>query len=73
VLLVLLGLLLGLPIPLTNGLFAVLLLAFALALLERDGMLMLAAWIAGAAAIAVFGVLSGSLAAMAADWIGRVF
>lgn len=69
-LLVLLGLLLSLPIPLTNYLFGGLLLLFALALLERDGALMLVAWIAGAVAIAVFGVLSGNLAAMAMRWIG---
>lgn len=67
--LILLGLLLGLPIPLTNGLFGGLLLLFALALLERDGALMLLAWAAGAASIAVFGVLSGNLALMAARWI----
>ena len=67
--LVLLGLLLALPIPLTNGLFAALLLLFALALLERDGALLLVAWIASAVSIAVFGVLSGNLAAMAARWI----
>ena len=70
--LVLLGVLLALPIPLTNGLFGLLLLAFALALLERDGALMIVAWIAGIASIAVFGVLSGSLAAMAAEWIERL-
>ncbi len=68
--LVLLGLLLSLPIPLTNYLFGGLLLLFALALLERDGALMLVAWIAGAVAIAVFGVLSGNLAAMAMRAIG---
>lgn len=68
-LLVLLGLLLSLPIPLTNFLFGGLLLLFALALLERDGRLMGLAWAAGAIAVAVFGVLSGNLAAMAARWI----
>lgn len=68
-LLILLGLLLGLPIPLTNGLFAGLLLLFALALLERDGVLMLVSWLAGAAGIAVFGVLSGNLAMMVARWV----
>lgn len=69
VVLILLGLLLGLPIPLTNGLFGGLLLLFALALLERDGALMLVAWVAGVASIAIFGVLSGNLALMAARWI----
>ena len=38
-----------------------LLLLFALALLERDGALLLAAWIAGAIAVVVFGFLSGNL------------
>lgn len=69
VLLVLLGLLLALPIPLTNGIFCGLVLLFALALLERDGALMLAAWIAGAASVTTLGVLSGNLAAMLARWI----
>ena len=69
VLLLLLGLLLSLPIPLTNYLFGVLLLAFALALLERDGAMMLVAWIAGAIAVGIFGVLSGNLAAQAAKFI----
>lgn len=68
-LLVLLGLLLALPIPLTNGIFGGLLLLFALALLERDGALIVVAWIAGAVSVAIFGVLSGSLAAMAARWV----
>ena len=67
-LLVLLGILLSLPIPFTNYLFGLLLLMFALALLERDGRLMVLAWVAGAAAVAVFGVLSGQLAAMGARW-----
>ena len=67
-LLVLLGLLLSLPIPLTNYLFAGLLLAFALALIERDGALMLAAWVAGSVAVTVFGLLSGNLAAMTMRW-----
>ncbi len=72
-LLVLLGLLLALPIPFTNYVFGVLLLAFALALLERDGALMLVAWAAGVIAIGFFGVLSGALAATASEWLGRLF
>jgi hypothetical protein len=71
-LLVLLGLLLSLPIPFTNFLFGGLLVVFALALLERDGYLMAIAWVAGVIAIAVFGILSGSLAAAAARWIDRL-
>lgn len=72
VLLVLLGILLALPIPFTNYVFGFLLLLFALALLERDGALLLVAWIAGAIAVVVFGVLSGnlveSLTALLAKW-----
>jgi hypothetical protein len=68
-LLILLGLLLSLPIPFTNFLFGGLLLLFALALLERDGYLMVGAWVTGGIAVAVFGVLSGQLAAMAAPWV----
>ena len=54
-----LGLLLSLPIPFTNYILAGLLLLFALALLERDGVLMLVAWGAGLAAIASFSALAG--------------
>lgn len=71
-LLVLLGVLLSLPIPFTNFLFGALLLLFALALLERDGRLMAVAWVLGAVAVAVFGVLSGSLATMIGGWIDRL-
>ena len=46
-LLLALGVLLALPIPATNYLFGAALLAFALALLERDGMLLALAWLAG--------------------------
>lgn len=72
-LLVLLGVLLALPIPFTNYVFGLLLLAYAFALLERDGLLMLGCWIAGAAAIVVFGVASGALAAAASHWLGQLF
>lgn len=67
--LVLLGTLLALPIPFTNYLFAGLLLFYALALLERDGVLMLLAWAAGVIAIYVFGAVSGNLAAMLWAWV----
>jgi len=65
-LLVLLGLLLALPIPLTNYLFGAILLLFSLAMLERDGALMLVAWIGGSATVASFGLASGKLAAAVA-------
>ncbi len=72
-LLVLLGILLALPIPLTNYLFGALLMFYALALLERDGALMLIAWIAGIVAIVVFGILGGTLAAAATQWMDSLF
>lgn len=71
-LLILLGLLLALPIPFTNVLFALLLLSVALALLERDGRLLLVAWLAGSTAVLVFGILSGELAQRTAWWLDRV-
>jgi hypothetical protein len=70
-LLVVLGVLTSLPIPFTNFVFGGLLLLFALALLERDGALMLVSWGMGATAIAVFGVLSGTLAAQATRFLDR--
>lgn len=45
-LLTLLGILLALPIPFTNYLFGVMMLAYAIALIERDGALLLGLWIA---------------------------
>ncbi len=68
-LLVLLGFLLALPIPFTNVVFALLLLLIALALLERDGRLLLVSWLTGSIAVLIFGVLSGELARQSAWWI----
>ena len=72
-LLILLGVLLALPIPFTNYVFGVLLLLFALALLERDGALKLVAWIAGGTAVIVFGFLSGHLVAATTEFVARWF
>ncbi len=72
-LLVLLGLLLSLPIPFTNFLFGFQLLLFSLALLERDGALMLFNWIAALAAIAFFGFSSGQLVGYTVDLFQRWF
>jgi hypothetical protein len=49
--LVLLGVLLALPIPLTNYPFGLLLVLYALALVERDGLLQLVAWTLGLATL----------------------
>ena len=72
-LVVLLGLLLALPIPFTNYVFGVLLLLFALALLERDGALLLVAWIVGGVAVVVFGFLSGNLVESLSTLIAKWF
>lgn len=69
-LLVVLGLLLALPLPLTNYLFGAILLAYAIALIERDGRLMAVAWVAGIIEIVVIGVMSGTIAAWLADLFG---
>lgn len=56
-LLIVLGLLLALPIPLTNYPFGIILVVFAVALIERDGKAMLLAWALGLAelvAVALF-------------------
>ena len=52
-LLLVLGIMLGLPLPLTNYPFGLILLFFAFALIERDGRLMLLAWALGLAEIAL--------------------
>ena len=68
----LLGVLTSLPIPFTNFLFGAMALMFALALLERDGALMLLAGVATAIAVAVSGVLSGTLVEGAMHWLRAV-
>ena len=71
-LLVLLGLLLALPIPLTNYLLGGLILLYALALLQRDGALMLVAWGLGIVALVTTGALSGGLIAAMQPWIDKL-
>ncbi|MGV8959180.1 MAG: exopolysaccharide biosynthesis protein [Stenotrophomonas sp.] len=70
-LLLLVGVLLSLPIPFTNYLFGFQLLLFALALIERDGALMLFNWAAALVAIASFGVSSGHLITYSSELIQR--
>ena len=72
-LLLLLGLLLALPIPLTNYVFGGMILVYALALLERDGALMLAAWGLGIVALVTTGALSGGLITALQGWIDTTF
>lgn len=71
-LLLLLGVLLSLPIPLTNYVFGGIVLVYALALLERDGALMLVAWGVGLAALTTTGALSGGLIGALQPWIARI-
>ncbi len=68
-LLVILGIALSLPLPLTNYPFGLVLLAFAFALIERDGRLMILAWIAGIAEILMIVGFSGQIAA----FVSRLF
>lgn len=69
-LLMVLGTLLALPIPATNYPFGVILLVFAIALIERDGRLLLIAWALGLAEIIVLAVFSRQLAEWAQEaWV----
>ena len=71
-LLVVLGFLMALPIPFTNYPLGGLILLFALALLERDGLLLLIAWISTSAASVSLGLLSGNLLAQTMRWLSAV-
>jgi hypothetical protein len=70
-LLLLLGILLALPIPLTNYLFGGIVLLFALALLEHDGVLMLAAWALGLTALVATVLLSDGVFTMIQAWLAQ--
>ena len=59
--LLLLGFLLSLPIPFTNYPFGIILLCYAIALIERDGRLLIVGWILGIAAIVASIVLSSEV------------
>lgn len=69
VLLICLGPLLALPLPMTNFVFAGTLLLFALALMERDGALMLALWTVSTAGLVATGLLSEELARLIHGWL----
>ena len=71
ILLICTGLLLALPIPFTNYLFAVILLLFALALIEHDGLLMTLCWIAATICIVLFGVTSDQLISLIQGWLAK--
>ncbi len=62
------GALLALPIPFTNWPIGMLLLLYAIALLERDGALLLAAWLGALSCIGVFASASGALVHLLRGW-----
>ena len=66
--LVILGALLSLPLPLTNYPFGLVLLAYAFALIERDGRLMLVAWALGLVEIAVMVGFWSRIVALTSSW-----
>lgn len=61
--LTLLGILLALPIPFTNYLFGLIMLAYAIALIEHDGALLLGLWIASGVVLVLSLVFSNILVA----------
>jgi hypothetical protein len=66
---ILIGILLALPIPFTNYIFGAMLLAFAIALVERDGVLLLLVWVATAIVLTVSASFSHALV----DLLHRLF
>ena len=64
ILLIALGILLALPIPLTNYPFGILLMLYAIAIIERDGGLQLFAWTLGTGAIVASVALSNEVIAL---------
>lgn len=66
--LMILGALLSLPIPFTNYPFGILLLAFAFALIERDGALLLILWILAAVLL----VLAFTFSSVVVQWMQAV-
>lgn len=59
--LILLGFLLSLPIPFTNYPFGIILLLYAIALIERDGRLLIVGWVLGIGAIVASALLSSEV------------
>lgn len=68
-LLIAMGVLLSLPIPLTNYPFGLLILAYAFALIERDGALLLIAWLLTSIAMTATSLASGEIAL----WLAALF
>ncbi|MDR6938361.1 exopolysaccharide biosynthesis protein [Luteibacter sp. 3190] len=64
---ILVGILLALPIPFTNYVFGAMLIAFAFALVERDGILLLAVWTSTAAMVVASATFSRALVQLFRD------
>jgi hypothetical protein len=64
---ILIGVLLALPIPFTNYLFGGMLIAFAFALVERDGALLIGVWTATLAIVIASATFSRALAVLVRD------
>ncbi|SEW04345.1 exopolysaccharide biosynthesis protein [Luteibacter sp. 329MFSha] len=64
---ILVGILLALPIPFTNYVFGAMLIAFAFALVERDGVLLLAVWITTVAMVVASATFSRALVQLFRD------
>ncbi|MDQ1093498.1 hypothetical protein QE400_002911 [Xanthomonas sacchari] len=71
-LLIVLGILLSLPIPFTNYAFGAMLLLFALALLERDGGLMLLSWLGSVAVALSLGLASDQVVDLGREWMQKL-
>ncbi len=67
-LLMVIGALLALPIPFTNWPIGALLLLYGIALMERDGILLLVLWVLSLAGIGTFVSLSGALLHLLGSW-----
>jgi hypothetical protein len=67
-----LGILLSLPIPFTNYAFGAMLLLFSLALLERDGGLMLGSWLGGIAVALGLGLASDQVVDLTREWMQKL-
>jgi hypothetical protein len=67
IVMVLVGILLALPIPFTNYVFGGVLIAFAMALVERDGALLLAVWAGTIATVVLSATFSGALLRLVRD------
>lgn len=67
-LLLLLGVSLAIPIPLTNIPFGIVLLFFSFALIERDGRFMMIGWLLGLIEIVLVALSSKELASLVASW-----